>query len=185
MNFFFEKIWLIFDIENWLWKYDFGTFQQAVTHWRIFKKNPLSMLILGQKSCFLGPTIFKIPQPNWHYNVHTRLLEESVEKATWLVCTGIQANRASGNLLDFLIRWLKTAKNINDNFRFWIICEGIDALTLTTVQKCCSNFLGNEGSDDFKDAKDGEIPISAFAEAKERYYIDKFLIFLFHENQFV
>jgi hypothetical protein len=92
-----------------------------------------------------------------------------VEKATWLVCTGIQANRASGNLLDFLIRWLKTAKNINDNFRFWIICEGIDALTLTTVQKCCSNFLGNEVAEDFKDVKDGEIPISAFAEAKERY----------------
>ena len=22
------------------------------------------MLIIGQKSCFLGPTIFKIPQPN-------------------------------------------------------------------------------------------------------------------------
>ena len=30
------------------------------------KKNPLSMLILGQKSCFLGPTIFEIPQPNWY-----------------------------------------------------------------------------------------------------------------------
>ena len=28
---------------------------------------PLSMLILGQKPCILGPTIFKIPQPNWHY----------------------------------------------------------------------------------------------------------------------
>ena len=25
---------------------------------------PLSILIFGQKSCFLGPTIFKIPQPN-------------------------------------------------------------------------------------------------------------------------
>ena len=25
------------------------------------------MLILGQKTYFLGPTIFKIPQPNWHY----------------------------------------------------------------------------------------------------------------------
>ena len=25
------------------------------------------MLILGQKSCFLGPTIFEIPQPNWYY----------------------------------------------------------------------------------------------------------------------
>ena len=28
------------------------------------KKNPLSMLILGQKPCFLGPTIFEIPRPN-------------------------------------------------------------------------------------------------------------------------
>ena len=35
---FFEKIQLIFYIENWLWKYDFSL------------KNPLSMLILGQKS---------------------------------------------------------------------------------------------------------------------------------------
>ena len=30
---------------------------------------PLSILFFGQKSCFLGPTIFKIPQPNWHYYV--------------------------------------------------------------------------------------------------------------------
>ena len=35
----------------------------------ISKQIPLSMLIFGQKSCFLGPTIFKIPQPNWHYCV--------------------------------------------------------------------------------------------------------------------
>ena len=42
-------------------------------HGRIVLKNiPLSMLILGQKSCFLGPTIFKIPQPNWYYCVHGR-----------------------------------------------------------------------------------------------------------------
>ena len=27
------------------------------------------MLILGQKPYFLGPTIFKIPQPNWHYSI--------------------------------------------------------------------------------------------------------------------
>ena len=33
-----------------------------------FIKNPLSMLILGQKSCFLRPTIFEIPQPNWYYS---------------------------------------------------------------------------------------------------------------------
>ena len=35
-----------------------------------FKKNPLSMLILGQKDCILGPTFFKIPQPNGHYSTH-------------------------------------------------------------------------------------------------------------------
>ena len=36
-----------------------------------FKKNPLSMLILGRKSCFLGPTKFEIPQPNWYYSTPT------------------------------------------------------------------------------------------------------------------
>ena len=29
---------------------------------------PLSILIFGQNFCFLGPTIFKIPQPNWYYS---------------------------------------------------------------------------------------------------------------------
>ena len=57
-----------FDIENWLWKYDFSTFWRTVISRRIKKKkNSLSMLILGLKSCILGPTIFKIPQPNWQY----------------------------------------------------------------------------------------------------------------------
>ena len=67
-DFFFWKIPSIFDIENWLWKYDFGTFWWTVSHRRIFlNRFPLSMLTLGQKSCILGPTIFKIPQPNWRY----------------------------------------------------------------------------------------------------------------------
>ena len=34
----------------------------------MFQKNPLSMLILGQKSCILGPTNFKIPLRNWHWS---------------------------------------------------------------------------------------------------------------------
>ena len=35
-------------------------FWRTISHCRIFlKKIPLSMLILGQKSCILGPTIFK------------------------------------------------------------------------------------------------------------------------------
>ena len=33
---------------------------------------PLSMSILGQKACILGPTIFKIPQPNWYYYIYSR-----------------------------------------------------------------------------------------------------------------
>ena len=66
--FFFEKNLLIFDIENWLWKYNFGTFWRTIIHCRIvLKKFPLSVLILGQKSCILGPIIFKITQLNWHY----------------------------------------------------------------------------------------------------------------------
>ena len=101
------------------------------------------------------------------FNKIYRLLEESVDKAAWLVCIGIQKDRESGNLLDFLIRWLKTAKTINENFRFWIICEGIDALNLTTVQKCSSHFLGHEpATRRYSESED--IPITAFEEAKER-----------------
>ena len=45
-------------------------FWWTVSHRRIFLKEfPLSMLILGQKSCILGPIIFNFPQPNWHYCV--------------------------------------------------------------------------------------------------------------------
>ena len=36
----------------------------AKIHQLILEKNPWSMLIHGQKSCFLGLTIFEIPQPN-------------------------------------------------------------------------------------------------------------------------
>ena len=34
------------------------------------KWNPWNLVTTLQKSCFLGPTIFEIPQPNWHL-VHT------------------------------------------------------------------------------------------------------------------
>ena len=54
-------------------------FWWTVSHRRIFlKKFPLSMLILGQKSCILGPTIFKIPQPNWHYYILTNYFTYTV-----------------------------------------------------------------------------------------------------------
>ena len=75
---FFEKIPLTFDIENWLWKYNFGTFWWTIIHRRIVLwQFSLSMLILGQKSCIIGPTIFKIPQPNWHYYIYPYYFHEN------------------------------------------------------------------------------------------------------------
>ena len=53
--FFFEKILSIFDIENCLWKYKFGTFWRTIIHRRIVLKK-ITLSILGQKSCILGPT---------------------------------------------------------------------------------------------------------------------------------
>ena len=65
--------WFFF--ENLLWKYNFGTFWQTIIHRGIvLKKFSLSMLIFRQKSCILGSTIFKIPQPNWHYYLCRRSL---------------------------------------------------------------------------------------------------------------
>ena len=35
-----------------------------------FKWNPWNLVTTLQKSCFIGPTIFKFPQPNWRYNTY-------------------------------------------------------------------------------------------------------------------
>jgi len=83
----FTKKWspkLIFLNEIFFWKNSVDFWHQKLTlkvrFWHFLmncnsstdclKRNPLSMSILGQKSCFLGPTNFKIPQPNWHYTTH-------------------------------------------------------------------------------------------------------------------
>ena len=58
------------------------------------------MLILGQKSCFLRPTIFEIPQQNWYYSRVIRfwvslLKDWSKTKRTMLVvglCTTISGH---------------------------------------------------------------------------------------------
>ena len=65
MKFSFEKIQLILtskiDFESTILAF----FDKPEFFDGYFLKNfPLSMLILGQKSCFLEPIIFKIPQPN-------------------------------------------------------------------------------------------------------------------------
>ena len=64
---------MIFDIENWLWKYDFGTFWRTIIHRRIVLKLFSFEHVDKQKSCILGPTIYKIPQLNWHYSKHNEV----------------------------------------------------------------------------------------------------------------
>ena len=44
---------------------------------------PLSILIFGQKSCFLGPTIFKIQQPNWYYTDSNQKKGVAIQKKNW------------------------------------------------------------------------------------------------------
>ena len=58
------KIPTILDIKNRLRFWHFLTNH----HFKSLKSNfPLTMLILSQKSCILGPAICEIPQPNWYY----------------------------------------------------------------------------------------------------------------------
>ena len=54
MKFFFEKIRLIFDIENWLWKYNFDTFWWTIIHQWILKKDSWPKInILKGNHCIL------------------------------------------------------------------------------------------------------------------------------------
>ena len=45
-------------------KLDMSLENKVLPHIFKIQRFPLSMSILGQKACILGPTIFKIPQPN-------------------------------------------------------------------------------------------------------------------------
>ena len=83
---------------------------------------------------------YKMTQP-------VRLLEDSMEKPIWILCVGIAGTSDCANLLDFLIRRLKTSKTIHDNFRLWIICQDIKAINLATAQKSTTHYLGVEFSD--------------------------------------
>ena len=90
-----------------------------------------------------------------------RLLEDSMEHATWMLVTGVVNKPDIANLLDFMIRRLKTNKTVHENFRLWIVCEDLNAINLSTAQKCTSHFLGDEISEQH-DAEDDK------AESKER-----------------
>ena len=59
LNFWLQKLTL----KVWFWHFLSNCYSSP----DFLKKNPLRMLILCQKTCFLEPTIFEIPQPNWYY----------------------------------------------------------------------------------------------------------------------
>ena len=56
---FFEWIRLIFGIQNWLWKYDIGTFWQTVIHWWIEKKYLWVCWFLAKNLAFYEPPYLK------------------------------------------------------------------------------------------------------------------------------
>ena len=60
---------MIFDIKSSLWKSDFCIFWRTVSGW-IQKEQwfPLSILIFGQRSCFLGPSQLVLRKVNARYN---------------------------------------------------------------------------------------------------------------------
>jgi len=83
-----------------------------------------------------------------------RLLEDSMEHATWMLVTGVINKPDIANLLDFMIRRLKTNKTVHESFRLWIVCEDLNAINLSTAQKCTSHFLGDEINEQHDDEDD-------------------------------
>lgn len=78
-----------------------------------------------------------------------------MEHAAWMLVTGVENKPDIANLLDFMIRRLKTSKTVHENFRLWIVCENLGAINLSTAQKCTCHFLGDEfGEEDGQSAKE-------------------------------
>ena len=67
-----------------------------------------------------------------------------MEHGTWLLVTGVECKPDIANLLDFMIRRLKTNKTVHENFRLWVVCENLEAINLSTAQKCTCHFLGDD-----------------------------------------
>ena len=77
----YNELWFVKKVPKFLCKIFFSNFNFWTTLFSKIMSNfwwtvtpcilkilwfPLSILIFGQKSWCLGPTIFKIPQPNWY-----------------------------------------------------------------------------------------------------------------------
>ena len=102
MNFFFEKIQSIFDTKNDSESTILALFDEpALVVGFFLNKIPFRMLILGQKSYILDPTIFKIPQPNWYYSLNTLTLRVMIKYFVWI--------------------WMHLATNMSTSFVVYVI----------------------------------------------------------------
>ena len=97
-----RKIWMVCDIEYWLWKSNFGTFWQLAIDPKLkIQWYPLDMLILRQKSCknFVSPA-WKLHNPYCHTSRFSSEVIGLVRKniswfiysTYWLGCTAFFAN---------------------------------------------------------------------------------------------
>ena len=122
MNFFFEKILSIFDIENWLWKHNFGTFWRSIIHHRIVLKQ-FPMLILGQNSCILGPPSLKF---------HNRT-DISIYSFLCINLLGIRERKPKTTTsLSILMRQFQVSFNDWFFFRWWRQCTAAKHVIFST-----------------------------------------------------
>ena len=83
------------------------------------------MLILGQTICFLGPTIFKIPQPYWCWNYILAYFDVELH---WLLLQLVWLLKQSMIFLAFLLaliwlshlsQWTEFKNCIRKTINFW------------------------------------------------------------------
>ena len=90
-----------------------------MTNWCSPYSQNTMVLIFGQKSCFLGPTIFKIPQPNWYYSSYSNLV------INYLITT------VSSSFSNFLKSW-DAWKFVNSLVQqCWRWCKAVQSLSVS------------------------------------------------------
>ena len=82
-----RKIWIIFDVENWLWKSNVGTFWHLpINPFLKIQWFLLSMLILRQKPFYFCAPLRKLYNPYCHnVSIAGRVAGYSKRRSTWLV----------------------------------------------------------------------------------------------------
>ena len=76
------------------------------------KWNPWNLVTTLQKSCFLGPTIFEIPQPNWYYSsfpwTFSQLIWKPLTHIVRLCADAVDKESGSKLALTYFSRYVST-----------------------------------------------------------------------------